>query len=744
MKTTKIAADLFLIKSEIASTSTPKEPTPIDHIIVVDCSGSMSSDLPKIREQLKAKLPKLLGEKDTVSIVWFSAKNQFGTLITAEPVPTLADLQTIHKAIDRWLRPIGLTGFKEPLEEVSRLIEKIGKDRTFSLFFMSDGCDNQWPRADIIKAVEGISGKVAQAIFVEYGYYADRPLLTQMAEKAGGTLIFAEDFDRYAPTFERILQQQIHSAKRISVDIPGDTIGGFTFATHYGDLYTFSVDEGKVAIPEGIDAIYWLAPNPVGLVIDEETRGNKAAYAAVSLFATRMQPNVVWPLLKTLGDVDFIEQYSSCFGKQKYSAFQELAKSAAFDATIHYVKGFDPNKVPKEDAFTLLELLNILANDENNRVLLEHPDFKYSRIGRGRVDAGEAAVKDLTEQLTNETDETKKQELRDKIATLSVDPLTFKADPAPDGYPISSLTYNEERPNISFMVRKSGSVDLSKRLPSGSKIPAEFKTFVFRNYAVIKDGLVNIDTLPVKLSKSTWNKLVAAEVVTGDYTETVVLNLKSLPIVNRKMVHSASAKTRFSLEYRLTKARAAQKVYGHYKKERFPRKSEGFGIIYGEADATWLKDQGITDYSGFGPKVVQAAATDHYMGKELVVSIKGLSSLPTVKDVKDRIAKGKLTPSASLMVPYVEEVEAFLASDIYAKAPNKDKLFETWLDGQTKAATAEVRLMLSEVAQQTFAVVVGQIWFKEFASLDENSLTIEIDKTKIECKVDMKEVQISI
>ncbi len=60
MNTYKVSDRLFLNQFQIPKTSTAKPvETDSKHIIVIDCSGSMSYELPKIREQLKNKLPKL-------------------------------------------------------------------------------------------------------------------------------------------------------------------------------------------------------------------------------------------------------------------------------------------------------------------------------------------------------------------------------------------------------------------------------------------------------------------------------------------------------------------------------------------------------------------------------------------------------------------------------------------------------------------------------------------------------------
>ena len=130
-----------------------------------------------------------------------------------------------------------------------------------SLFFMSDGCDNQWRRPEIIQATEKAAGGFSSCTYVEYGYYADRPLLTAMAEKSGGSLILAEDFDRYAPLLEAAVQKKLTGAPRVEVKIEGDPIGGFAFALADGDLLTYAIEGGVVNVPEDLRELVYLNPN---------------------------------------------------------------------------------------------------------------------------------------------------------------------------------------------------------------------------------------------------------------------------------------------------------------------------------------------------------------------------------------------------------------------------------------------------------------------------------------------------
>lgn len=776
--------NLYLVSAPTpkASTAAAPKPQPTNHITVIDCSGSMYYDLPKIRKQLKEKLPKLLAEGDTISIIWFSGRGEYGTLVKGEPVATLKDLSDLNKAIDRWLKPVCLTGFKQPLEEASKLVDELGG--VCSLFFMSDGYDNQWSKQEILKAVGDLAPKCGSTTFVEYGYYCNHPLMVSMAETAGGQLIFNEDFKAYEPSFEAAMQKRAMGAKRIELDLKADAIRGFAFAMDEGALLTFKVEGGKVQVPEHIQEVWFLSPSSVGKVdkdLDEKSIYKMdAAYAAIALYAQRVDSEVVFPLLKATGDVRFINQFGNCFGKQKYAAFTDSAIEAVFNSKQRLKDGYDPTVVPPDDAFTVLDLLRILNDDGDNRLLLDSKDFQYNKIGRSQKQKPE-----LTAELQKEWDdvmesligapgapddivseiEAKLEEIEAKAKTLK-----FKATPIPNGVTIDNLVFNESRPNVSVQVRREGTVNLKDFKPKKfNKVPDEFPTYIFRNYAIIKDGILNVEKLPLRLTGGTVRALREAglpeDSILGHEGEdrkkaltrvkkaanerevNVTLDLTKMPIINRKMVKAVSAKELFETQYELQKARSAQKVYNSvYKAEFGGKASEGYKVLYGEDAAEWLKEKGLTDYQGFSPKTTQDEARDNYIGKELKVSLKGLSSIPSLNDFNKRVSSGKsLLAGHSLMKPAVDAIEAFKDSDAYKKARDPEAVFKAWLEGEKKGTTKEVRQLLYKTSQIRFGVIVGQTWFTEFSSLDENSLDIDVGGDKpLVAKVDMKEVVVPI
>lgn len=771
--------DKLYINSLAVPASEAAKPVETDsnHLICIDCSGSMTSELPLIREQLKTKLKTMVKENDTVSIVWFSGRGEFGTLIEGEKIATLSDLKTVNAQIDRWLKPIGLTGFKEPMLEVSLLAGRLAAKypgNAASLLFMSDGCDNTWNKADILAAVDKAAEGLAAAAFVEFGYYADRPLLTAMAERAGGTLVHASDFDKYEATLVDVLARRQVGGKKVEVKLPNlDFIGGIAFSLSGRDVNTYAIDGNTVHVSEGTGAVWFLSPVAAAGSATEVEKLSKeltavggkmgssaidATYAAISLFATRMKPEIVRPLLKATGDVAMIESYTNCFGKQAYSAFMDTAKAAAF-GTGRWTKGWDPNKVPADDAFTVLDLLKLLASDDDNRVLLNHEAFKYNKIGRGRVDANtvltadeQAEVESLTAQMNGLRDPKELKKLTARLDEITNKPEALKFEETKDdnGYPVSALTYNEERPNVSVLVKKTGYVNLASRKDKPTNAPMEFETFIYRNYAIVKDGLVNVATLPTKLSAKTIEALTAqvkAGKLTADVFKTkgkvvdgafkpdeVIIDLTKLPVINALMVNSCSAKSLFTAEYELTKAKAAQKVYNSYLKEKKPegKKSEGWEAQYGAETAAWLKGQGFTEYSGFAPKSVVADAVDFYMAKEMSVSLKGLASLPTLKDVKDRMAKGKLTASAAIMAPFVIEVE----NETGGAA---DNAVVSLLEQKADEQKTKVRDLIFQKATALFAITVGQTWPSDLKSVDDSTMTMSFDGSDVECSLAMLE-----
>jgi len=694
-------------------------PAPVHHIIVTDISGSMYSDLPELRVHLKNKLATLVGPNDTVSLVWFSGRGQFGTIVEAMKVNGVADLSSLHTAIDRFLVPTGLTGFKEPLQEVANIVDRLKKKVPGALFnmnFMTDGYDNQWSDKEILDLCKVLATKLDSAAIIEYGYYCNRPLLTKMAEVLGGKLVFSEDFQSYTAAFAGSLGG---SAKKVPVKLDYVPTEGYVFALAGENLLTFTPDaDNVVLVPEGLTAVaYFVAEK--GETFDHTKHTDANIFAAVVPLAQRLQSDTLFSVLGALGDVALVQNFSSCFSKEDYSRFQADALAAAADPAKRYAAGFDPAAVPKEDAYTVLELLSDLSSTDENLFYPYHSAFAYERIGAAR--------------------EANDEEVRFSIADKG------------RGYAINGLVWSEDRPNVSIRVKVDGKVTLPKSRPT--VLPLTIDSFIYRAYTIIKDGIVHTRKLPVSLNEATFAKLQANGLLAGETWaagKVFVLEFPKLPVINRKMVRGVTAKDTFQDVVDLALLKGAQKVFNDWRDRISPKVSAKYLALYGETGTEYLKSVGVTEYNGFNPPSTTVKSGDFYMAKEMKIAVKGLSSLPKVIDVENAIdasagGKKKLKIGEFVMSDAIKRLDAFMSSTAYTAAADGNAVLGKWLETEQKAIVAKTRELMAQLAQRKFSVVVGHIWFSDMPSLDDNTLDIDVaGYGPVTVTANLKDVQVAL
>jgi len=735
-----ITPSLFLVLATVSTaTAATAGRVPVNNYVAIDGSGSMYGTIDDLRNQVKMKLPSIMGPDDTLSMVVFSSRGEVHKV--CEGVKTW-DFKSVYPLIDRLVRATNMTGFIDPLKEIAAMRDRVGAKHpgANSFWFLSDGDENQGSRAQVIEAMKLASAKMDSVTVVEFGRYANRALLTDMATTGNGRRIFAPNFAAYEPEFEATMGRKLTGGKRVDVKLDGEPVAGLVYGFQGNDLLTFSVANGHVSVPKDVSFISYLSASAVGenqhtletfakvsamgatanpraiSPTSEMALGVNHAYAALSLFAVRLKGEVVIPLLKSLGDVKLIEAFSTCFGKEKYSDFEKLAREAAFGRG-RFEKGYNPDAVPADDAFTVFRLLEILTKNQGNKLRIEEFEKSYAKIGRAKIASAEnltvdeaakveeynAEIDVLRADLKGKRSSMVIEQIKEKIAAVeakiqvildSKSPaLKFEATPVPEGIPMTNLIFNEETPNVSVQTTRQGKVALKDRIQAEmarlvadskanpandsenadkllqiAKIPEVMDTFRFRNYAILKDGWCNADELPVRLTKATLDELVAAGFTmamlkdppasfptAGNVDVTIIL--KGMPTMNRQMVKETSARKLFELEYRLTKLRAEQKVYKAFKTETVgAKKSEGFVATYGEYAEKFLKELGLTESGGFAPKVTTADPIDFYMSRILTVML-------YEEGAKDKIAAGKAATGKLDTLPSMAELNKKIAAN---------------------------------------------------------------------------------
>jgi hypothetical protein len=735
----KLDENYFLVSQEVNPNATVEVVKSINHLIIVDVSGSMSYDLPEIRKNLKNKISSLVKENDTVSIIWFSGRNDAGILKEEVQVNSLKQLNDLNDAIDRFLKPIGLTAFAKPLELADEIIERISKNNpnsAFSLIFMSDGYNNDVPWESVTKALKQISPKLSSSVIVEYGWYADSRRLTEMSGILGGEKISCSGFEEYDVVIGKSFGKTLSGGKKVIVDIADSYLYDFAFSIGAdGSVLVYNIDDNKVTVGNDVKEIHFFSPKAVGSSLNGT---DTALYAAIFILSDRLLSDDAERVFYALGDNHYYKMLANAFGKQKLNAFKTAIKDCVADAAKRFVDGRGAIQKVDDNAYCLMNLIEELGNIDGCLFYPNHPDFVYNRIGRKRVARGEnlseADKKRLSEaknveELNKITEELKQKNVEVKFTNTNPD----------RGYAMTDLVWNEKRANLSIRIRIDGEASLPENKFKVDKIA----TYKYNTFTLVKDGIVNVDKLPVSYTNELYN-IIMTKGLNADMSKDgiIVLNLSTLPIVNRGMVKSISAKGLAIQEWELQKFQADKKVYDYYRKSLFPKESKSFVEMLGQECADWLKEVGITDYNGFAPLTDAEEATDFYMSVNLETKIKGLSSLPKVEDVVAKLKDGKpLKLGELIMSDAVKKYQAQLESDIYKTLSEEQQkgVLKTYLITKSDILNKNRRKALQEIAEIKFALILSKKWFTEFKTFEENKLSIKLDGQDLEFTFDLSE-----
>lgn len=740
----KIDENYYLTTQKVNSNVTVEVTKKTNHVFVVDVSGSMSGDLPKIRTQLKNKLSNLMKEGDTISIVWFSGRNDAGILKEEVEVKSLKTLSDLNDAIDKWLRPVGMTAFQKPLELVKDLIGRIQKNRpdsVFSMIFLTDGCNNDCSWSEVIKTLKNLESDIASSTFVEYGYYADSRALTQMAMILGGEKISCDGFDDFEPLFDLKISSSAKGGKKTLVDITDNYLYDFAFSVSNGSVLLYNIDNNKVMLGSDVQEIYFFSTKPIG----EESLPHTAMYAAIYVLADKLMNDDAEKIFYALGDNHYYKMLVNAFGKQKLNTFKAAIKDCVADVSKRFPEGVAKIQKVDDNAYCLMNLIEDLGN-ENCKFYPNHEAFQYTRIGRKKVAVGSTLTDAEKQRLAEAKDVTEAAKILTELSEKKVD-IKFENSFPDRGYHLTDLVWNEERANLSIRTYVEGQVILPENKFKIEKVAS----FRYITYTLVKDGIVNVKELPVgysteliKLLDNNNVKYTTLADVDDMSNSRLIIDLTSLPIINRGMVKAVSANELAKQEWELIKLQGDKKVYDYYKKSLYPKTSQSFVELLGQDAADWLKEIGITDFNGFAPKVTSAESTDFYMSVNLATKIKGLSQLPKVEDVLAKIKSGAaLKLSEWVMSDAIKKYVAQTESDLFKTLTEDQRkgVLKTYLETKSDILNKQKRKVMQEIAQIKFSLILSKKWFTEFKSFDENKLSLTLDGQNLEFTFDLNEKQ---
>ena len=663
---------------ELGGVKTVATKAACNHVYVVDVSYSMYNDLPKIRNHLKNIISMVAQPDDTFSVIYFSSRGQCGVVFENVLVSDVSTVTMMHNAIDRYIKPIGATGFMDPMKKAMEL--NLDPSKVNSFIMLTDGYDNQSNRGDLVVQAGNLPDFFKAVTFIEYGYYADRDLLTQMAEAANGTHIFAEGVINY----EEAVENAVRGVSRVNnIEVNVNKRAKHAMFEQNGQIKIVPAVDGVAKVPEDVERVYSVVP---GDVLSNKLSEDRL-YMILFYAAKTGDSELVWKCLQAAGDVALVEKYQNAFTKQELSQFEELVSKAVLDASLRYTQGKDLNAVPNKNAPTTIDLLNLLSTNDSY-IVTDSPDWSYNRTGRAST-----------------TENALPRFIQSPMSRVSM----------------KGLVFSSERPNVSVQTTLSGQVELPA---NDHGLPKMVPSFITRNYTIIKDGIRNMEKLPVLFPADLAPSVehFAHEVVEeADGKCYWVFDLSRIPVINRAMVENVDLSTFVKTVEQLNTAKASLKVLGALIEEQGGSTAKIAGMIekYGEEGAKWLSSIGVRDY-GFSPVGTKSVeATDEYESIQVEYKIKGLSSLPAIKAVRTKLEGGKKLNIADSLISI--NLDRFKDCDQGALEEKKTNL------------TGIKRLLETVMANTVYTLVLGRKWYGDDEVV---TTTVELEGQKADMTIE--------
>ena len=184
-----------------------------DYVFILDISGSMASDgkLRISRNSLGAFIEQL-GKEDRFEVITFNVQPHalFGELKTAQ--------DDAKKRAARYLASQEARGGTMLHPAITTAYRYGDPDLTLNVVILSDGMTEQRERRELIELILQRPAN-ARIFCIGVGNEVNRPLLGQLAQRAGGLAAFishGDDFDRQAKAFRRKLMRPAATGLKIT------------------------------------------------------------------------------------------------------------------------------------------------------------------------------------------------------------------------------------------------------------------------------------------------------------------------------------------------------------------------------------------------------------------------------------------------------------------------------------------------------------------------------------------------
>lgn len=674
--------DNFYLNSITLPATQNKAKTPKNHIFIIDRSGSMSGLIKTVVDNVASQITQL-PDNDYVSVGWFSGEGSFGWIVKGA---SLTDKNGVVQMLNSYKSVLGTTCFSEILEDCDKSLADLSKlAPEFCLFFLTDGypvvSNYTTEEAKVQGVLTKLSKRLNAALFVGYGEWYNKDFMTSMARWSSGILCHSSNISDIAESV-RQYDGVSGASPKISVPVPATTKLAFVPNFETGAVSLLEPVNNTISLPENSFSLLVLSEEPNNGPLTEAEQ-----YASALALFQAGYDDLTISLLGAIGDIFYTNEVANAFTNNERGRVETRLAKAVYDEKYRFPYGKQPGCAPRDDQFCLLNLLDILAR-YGAELLLDHPDFVYNRVG-----------------VSTKPKEGSPVFHKDKEVRA----------------PFDDVVWSGERLNLSLRTRQTGYISLGNEAAKFG-LDNKFNTYRWRNYTLIKDGRPNVSSLPVSMNSTTATiiKNEIGERISQNDDGSYTINLKELPTINRAMAYgNRSLNTLCGQVLHEIELQAKYKVLnGAYKEyvddlrelEMFSQEQEDF-----------LVSMGI-GRNGFSPAVEQEPPSDFYVCKEFHIDPSGLSSLPSIKDVRAKLAATtKLTKGQSIIAKGLEWYDNTVSPLLTGKSRQEvAKILQGILTDLRRA----LFLLRAEMQKAKFSVLLCKLGFDELtAPISETPIT---------------------
>lgn len=619
-----------------------KIPQQIHHIHLIDRSGSMRSSINTLIEQVKLTL-KSIPTTDLFSLGWFSGENQYAFVVKA----MAPDNPKLPELLDTLKSTVALTCFSDIIAALANVIEETTPlCPNFNISLFTDGAPCLYTRnlAQEIELIDKnlatIYPKVIAFNTIGYGDYYDKDLLKRWADGSQfGIATHSNNIVEYLDIFQHnyeIINDLSSENVKIMVPPGGDIVymtkkftkcspAMFNLSNIDKKQNTFYLVLNPKSTQFEYQGIMYNVNDITRQISSPSVTNFLYAYAADRYYNGRRR-DALDIMVKSLQDKYCAELIMNSFSVAEIQFVNKWLQKFALNKALRHDDVCPVDFVPAKDAFCLLDMVQYLSRDPNNRFV---PAKDYERIG---------------------------------LQTIDVDDKFNKVMDVPA--PFADFAFNKDKYNLSIRYTISGYVEVNKDAAKKLALPVQIPCKLYRFQTLVLDGHLHLKQITALLTSDTLkylkSKMPANSITTIDGTaivgmHEVIIDLTAIPIINMRYAElgrETSDVVKMVCEQRELEIKS-KVLKGLIKEDESVAYS---GTTYNEAQVDFLKTIGVSKDGSYNPvNRLYGKATDddadYYISRSLTLGLKGFSALPSYNEMMKTIAAGKkLNPGMAMMV----------------------------------------------------------------------------------------------